>query len=190
MKKTGGTLDWLGCRAFGVEELRAEPGRQGRKEMYDNCVLKSLNYNNQTGLRASRGDFLPTARCGPLRLVPRRPAGAEAMRCEKIVGIKALRVKTSWQDTVALKPHEAKKACRTDICWRKTDYSNSVEFPAVGHRDNYSDGSLHDVGTWGRYWSSVANGSGLAYGLYFDSSAVYVYIGSSKQYGLSVRCVR
>ncbi len=29
MRKTGGTLDWLGCRDFGVNELRAEPGRQG-----------------------------------------------------------------------------------------------------------------------------------------------------------------
>ena len=61
MKKTGGTLDWLGCRAFGVEELRAEPGRQGRKEMSDNFVLKSLNYNNQTGLRASCGEGRPVA---------------------------------------------------------------------------------------------------------------------------------
>ena len=124
-----------------------------------------------------------------MRLVPRRPAGAEAMRCEKIVGIKALRVKTSWQDTVALKPHEAKKACRTDICWRKTDYSNSVEFPAVGER-YVSSGTLYAAGESGLYWSSVARGSSEAYRLNFNNSDLGAGLSGYKQYGRSVRCVR
>ncbi|MDE7355581.1 MAG: fibrobacter succinogenes major paralogous domain-containing protein [Rikenellaceae bacterium] len=80
--------------------------------------------------------------------------------------------------------------------WSSSDYgyikftsgSNSVEFPAVGLRD-YSDGSLYDAGTYGRYWSSVAYGSGSAYYLYFLSSNLYVNY-DGKQYGRSVRCVR
>ncbi|MDE6183730.1 MAG: fibrobacter succinogenes major paralogous domain-containing protein, partial [Rikenellaceae bacterium] len=70
-----------------------------------------------------------------------------------------------------------------------TSGSNSVEFPAVGRRDYDSSGTLDDAGTWGRYWSSVASGSGNAYELYFGSSDLHVPY-NLKQYGQSVRCVR
>ncbi|MDE7355684.1 MAG: fibrobacter succinogenes major paralogous domain-containing protein [Rikenellaceae bacterium] len=70
-----------------------------------------------------------------------------------------------------------------------TSGSNSVEFPAVGIR-NYSDGSLYGAGASGRYWSSVADGAGYAYHLYFRSSDLTVGSGYSKRDGFSVRCVR
>ena len=53
--KTGDTLDWLGCRAFGVEEFRAEPGRQGVRVLGVGEMLKLLRYNCQSGLRPSVG---------------------------------------------------------------------------------------------------------------------------------------
>ncbi|MDE7356406.1 MAG: hypothetical protein K2N21_06540 [Rikenellaceae bacterium] len=81
--------------------------------------------------------------------------------------------------------------------WSSSDYgyikftsgSNSVEFPAVGIR-NYSDGSLYGAGASGRYWSSVADGAGYAYHLYFRSSDLTVGSGYSKRDGFIVRCVR
>ncbi len=49
-------------------------------------------------------------------------------------------------------------------------------------------GSLRNVGSEGRYWSSTADGADSAYYLYFDSSYVYTnnYL---RYYGYSVRCV-
>ncbi len=79
-----------------------------------------------------------------------------------------------------------KKACRAKTCGG-TNSSNSVEFPAVGSRSTY--GSLQGAGTYGGYWSSVADGSDNAYRLYFYSSNLYVNY-TDKQYGFSVRCVR
>ncbi|MDE7356745.1 MAG: fibrobacter succinogenes major paralogous domain-containing protein [Rikenellaceae bacterium] len=83
--------------------------------------------------------------------------------------------------------------------WNSSDYgyirftsaSNSVEFPAVGGRDNNSFGSLlSSVGACGEYWSSVATGPGYAYSLYFTIGSLSVHGNSNKQYGHSVRCVR
>ena len=78
--KTGGTSGWLGCRAFGVEELRAEPAGQGGEVMRVTAALKSLSYNNQSGLRASAGGG--SARCGScLAALPaRKPCGIKAFR--------------------------------------------------------------------------------------------------------------
>ena len=82
MKKTGGTLDWPGNGALSVRELRAEPGRQGGEVMDGVRGLNSPHYNYQTGLRASVGDFLPTARCGPLR--PRVSAALPETKLPKL----------------------------------------------------------------------------------------------------------
>ena len=81
--------------------------------------------------------------------------------------------------------------------WSSSDYgyikftsgSNSVEFPAVGWRGDDSSGTLNNAGARGHYWSSVANGSILAYYLYFNSSSLGVDW-LSKRLGHSVRCVR
>ncbi|MDE7133848.1 MAG: fibrobacter succinogenes major paralogous domain-containing protein [Rikenellaceae bacterium] len=81
--------------------------------------------------------------------------------------------------------------------WSSSDYgyikftsgSNSVEFPAVGYR-NDSDGSLSGAGQYGYYWSSVAYGSYGAYDLYFSSGSVNPQGSWGKRLGLSVRCVR
>ncbi|MDE7356156.1 MAG: hypothetical protein K2N21_05245 [Rikenellaceae bacterium] len=49
---------------------------------------------------------------------------------------------------------------------------------------------MGNAGTSGTYWSSIANGSNGAYGLWFSSSDLGVGSGSNKRYGRSVRCVR
>ena len=74
--------------------------------------------------------------------------------------------------------------------WTETNSSNSVEFPAVGYRNDDSSGTLNDVGQWGEYWSSVVDGSNNTYIMIFLSSNLGVNGGYNKQYGLSVRCVR
>ncbi len=87
--------------------------------------------------------------------------------------------------------------------WSSSDYgyikftsgSNSVKFPAVGYRVDYSSGTLRGAGTNGYYWSSVAYTSGTsslsAYVLYFNSSSLNVdRNNTNKGYGYSVRCVR
>ena len=78
----------------------------------------------------------------------------------------------------------------SEPCGAKTNNSNSVEFPAVGWRDYDSYGTLRGAGTYGGYWSSVANGSNNAYGMYFLSSSLGVSNGFNKQDSRSVRCVR
>ncbi|MDE7356378.1 MAG: hypothetical protein K2N21_06400 [Rikenellaceae bacterium] len=72
----------------------------------------------------------------------------------------------------------------------KTDSSKKLEFPAVGWRYDDSSGTLYNAGTLGHYWSSVADGSGNAYNLWFNSSDLSVSNGRSKRNGFSVRCVR
>ncbi|MDE7355786.1 MAG: hypothetical protein K2N21_03325 [Rikenellaceae bacterium] len=71
----------------------------------------------------------------------------------------------------------------------KTDSSKKLVFPAVGFR-NSASGSLGSAGAYGGYWSSVANGSNLAYYLYFNSGSVAPQGNYSKRDGFSVRCVR
>ena len=80
--------------------------------MRGGMVLNSSHYNNQTGLRASRGKGRPVE----VSFFD-RPVGGEAMRGKKTVGTKNVvpqklrtkqRVKTSWQDTVASKVIQGK----------------------------------------------------------------------------------
>jgi hypothetical protein len=62
--------------------------------------------------------------------------------------------------------------------------------PAAGYRV-VSSGALDGIGTYGDYWSSTYYGTGYSYVLDFYSSGVYSgnYVGYSKAYGFSVRCV-
>ena len=55
---------------------------------------------------------------------------------------------------------------------------------------NYSQGSLDNRANLGRYWSSTAFNSSIAYILYFSSGYLNLQNGSySKRNGYSVRCV-
>ena len=71
--KTGGTLGWLGCRAFGLSELRAETAGARCEGLGRREIFESLNYNNQQGYGPPWGISCPprgAARCG---LVPWPP---------------------------------------------------------------------------------------------------------------------
>ena len=48
---------------------------------------------------------------------------------------------------------------------------------------------LNRAGSYGYYWSSVANSSSLAYNLYFDPSYVNPSVSYNRYFGQSVRCV-
>jgi uncharacterized protein (TIGR02145 family) len=70
--------------------------------------------------------------------------------------------------------------------YRFTASGNTLFLPAAGYRSN-NDGSLHDEGTSGNYWSSTVNGT-YARGLDFDSGSVNASSGN-RAYGFSCRCV-
>ena len=61
-------------------------------------------------------------------------------------------------------------------------------FPLSGNY-GYYNGSLVNQGSGGRFWSSTADSTSGAHGLFFDSSYVYPQNYSSKALGYSVRCV-
>ena len=64
---------------------------------------------------------------------------------------------------------------------------NSIFLPAAGYR-NYFDGTLVNVGTYGRYWSSTVHGTYNAWFLGFYNTNVLVD-DNDKTYGRSVRPV-
>ena len=66
-------------------------------------------------------------------------------------------------------------------------FASPLKLPMAGSRGN-SSGSLFDVGTFGRYWSSTVNGTD-ANDLDFLSSFA-VMGGNSRALGLSVRCLK
>ncbi|GHT25851.1 hypothetical protein FACS189430_12470 [Bacteroidia bacterium] len=72
---------------------------------------------------------------------------------------------------------------------RFTDKASGITLflPAAGYR-GYSDGTLYGAGTYGNYWSSTANGTTSAYGLYFFSGDAYVGY-YDRRYGFFVRSV-
>ncbi|MCK4946310.1 MAG: hypothetical protein KAS59_08625, partial [Alphaproteobacteria bacterium] len=78
------------------------------------------------------------------------------------------------------------------VSWSSNDYNGAyaspLKLPATGSRDS-SDGSLYDVGSHGRYWSSMLNGTRARY--LFFSTEVYTYmISYSRARGFSVRCIK
>jgi len=64
--------------------------------------------------------------------------------------------------------------------------SAPYNFPYAGSVDN---GSLNNVGSYGRYWSRTAYSTKLAYHLYFVSTDVYPASSLSRYLGYSIRCV-
>ncbi|MCX4359583.1 MAG: hypothetical protein OSJ22_08125, partial [Rikenellaceae bacterium] len=71
----------------------------------------------------------------------------------------------------------------------KSNSANKLEFPAVGGRNADSDGTLHNYGTYGSYWSSTQYDTSNAYYMNFGSRGVNTSC-AIKTYGFSVRCVR
>ncbi len=63
--------------------------------------------------------------------------------------------------------------------------SAPYNFPYAGY---VGSGFLRDVGSWGYYWSSTANGTDFAYYLGFGSSSVGTG-GNGRYGGFSVRCI-
>ena len=66
-------------------------------------------------------------------------------------------------------------------------FASPLKLPVAGYR-NFSYGSLFNVGSYGRYWSSTVDGS-LSRSLFFSSSTAYMLSGSRAN-GSSVRCLK
>ena len=96
---------------------------------------------------------------------------------------KRLPTKEQWE--------ELKAECQWS--WTGSGYKvtgpngNSITLPAEGYRD--CSGSVGDVGSNGRYWSSAPKDSEYAWNLYFNSGSVDVGYGY-RCYGRSVRLVQ
>lgn len=84
-----------------------------------------------------------------------------------------------------------------DLAWTSVPSYTAVQFealegagvvflPAAGSRDG---AGVSDVGSYGYYWSSTANGSSRAYNLYFSSGNVNPASGLIRPRGRSVRLV-
>ena len=77
------------------------------------------------------------------------------------------------------------------LSWVSNDavgaFASPLMLPLAGARYGI-DGSLFNVGSLGRYWSSSVSGSHARY-LYFDGSNAYMY-SSNRAYGYSVRCTK
>ena len=70
-----------------------------------------------------------------------------------------------------------------------TDASPTAIFlPAAGYRHS-TTGALSEVGVYGDYWSSTADGTISAQRLWFNDDYIFVYI-LTRAYGFSVRCVQ
>ncbi|MGL4293573.1 MAG: hypothetical protein ACRCSQ_08360, partial [Bacteroidales bacterium] len=61
--------------------------------------------------------------------------------------------------------------------------------PAYGYR-SYTDGSLSNQGTGGRFWSSTASNITIGSSLIFNSSSVRPESYNDQAHGHSARCVR
>jgi hypothetical protein len=77
------------------------------------------------------------------------------------------------------------------LTWATNDrdgaFGSVLKLTAGGYR-NYSNGSLINVGSYGRYWSSTVNGT-LSRALRFSSSSASMG-GDNQVFGLSVRCIK
>jgi uncharacterized protein (TIGR02145 family) len=69
-------------------------------------------------------------------------------------------------------------------------FGSPLKLPMAGCRDYSNSGSLYNLGSNGRYWSSTVDGSGTnTWYLYFNSSFVAVN-SSNFAHGFSVRCIK
>ena len=75
----------------------------------------------------------------------------------------------------------------TTAQWTALEAKGCVFLPAAGYRNG---ASVNDVGSYGYYWSSTANGTDGAYGVYFSSGDVYPAYDNGRYDGFSVRLVR
>ena len=66
-------------------------------------------------------------------------------------------------------------------------FASPLKLPMAGYR-SYSNGSLYNVGSYGRYWSSTVSGTFANY-LYFYSSNALLY-SNRRANGYSVRCLK
>jgi len=66
-------------------------------------------------------------------------------------------------------------------------YASPLKLPVAGSRGS-SDGSLNDVGSYGRYWSSTVDGTRSRYLTFYSSNALMNSI--IRANGLSVRCIK
>ncbi len=67
-------------------------------------------------------------------------------------------------------------------------FMSPLKLPVAGSR-HYVDGMLHNVGSFGHYWSSTSVGSTHSRGLFFTSSTAYLAT-NNRGAGLSVRCIK
>lgn len=67
-----------------------------------------------------------------------------------------------------------------------TKLSEALDLPLSGNRNG---GSTYDQGSYGYYWSSVANNNNNAYNLNLNSSDVSPQSYGSKWLGFTVRCI-
>lgn len=72
--------------------------------------------------------------------------------------------------------------------WSKMESAGAVFLPAAGSRGDAR--GVHDVGSYGRYWSSTPYGEGDAYYLVFDSFYLNPQYYYNRYFGQSVRLVK
>ena len=77
------------------------------------------------------------------------------------------------------------------VSWSSNDaagaFASALKMPLSGYRLLHN-GSLSNVGTRGRYWSSVAVGT-VPWYLYFDAAGAYMSI-DGRAGGFGVRCLK
>jgi uncharacterized protein (TIGR02145 family) len=67
-------------------------------------------------------------------------------------------------------------------------WTSGLKLHAAGYL-NYSDGSLHERGSYGYYWSGTQNSTTLGWSLFFGSVESFMY-NYFKAGGFSVRCLK
>lgn len=75
----------------------------------------------------------------------------------------------------------------TDILWQHMEANGAVFLPAAGYR--HAEQTMN-VGSFGFYWSTTAEGSHCAYYLYFGSGEINAKNANSRINGYSVRLVQ
>ncbi|MDR1884276.1 MAG: hypothetical protein LBR26_16070 [Prevotella sp.] len=68
------------------------------------------------------------------------------------------------------------------------DSEKSIFLPADGYRS--ADGTLHDAGYYGNYWSASPYNGSYAYNLTFYSGGAYPAYANHRTFGFSVRLVK
>ena len=88
---------------------------------------------------------------------------------------------------VVLYPDDYTGSTYSGSNWADFENAGCVFLPAAGNRDGTS---VSNVGSYGYYWSSTANGTGSAFDVNFNSGYVGPASYGNRYYGFSVRLVR